>query len=143
MHPKLRVGFSFSSLTLKSTINPFNYILSWLGLTNALEPHGDLLEENLYTLKHLGRKFYFLVHRRNTVYRLLIANTIKRFIVVEKNLEGSLKRPYYTLLWHNMNILNANKPLEFKPWTTNGINVIGDLYNECGTSLTFLAHLFF
>lgn len=62
----------------------------------------------------------------------IIANTIRNFRVVEKDLKGNLKWHNDTPLWHNMNVRIGNKPLDFKPWTLKGINVTGDLYDGKG-----------
>lgn len=47
----------------------------------------------------------------------IIANTIRNFRVVEKDLKGSLKWHNDAPLWHNMNLRIGNKPLDLKSWS--------------------------
>lgn len=72
-------------------------------------------------------------------YGSIIGNTIKNFRVVEKNLVGNLNWHCYVPLWHNMNIMVANRPLDFQPWASKGVTSIG---RNCVASWACLAHLF-
>lgn len=97
--------------------------VSWKSLENNLV-HPRRLEDIWFS----GIKDkYYMLHCGP-----IIANTIKHFRIVERDLRGNLNCHKDVPLWHNMNVQIGNKPLDFKPWSLKGINVVGDLYDGNG-----------
>ncbi len=72
-----------------------------------------------------------------------VASAMKNFRVAENHLCGNLKFHQNTPLWHNVNILIANRPLDFRPWASKGIRTVGDLFSDKGMlSFQDLCHFF-
>lgn len=92
------------------------------------------LEKNLVHPRRLEDVLFSNIKDKYCMLRYgpIIVNTIRNFKIVERNLKGNSKWHSDAPLWHNINVQIGNKPLDFKPWSLKGINVIGDLYDGKG-----------
>ncbi len=62
----------------------------------------------------------------------VVANSIKIWKTVERRIGGPFKFCNSTPLWHNFNFVCGNRPFVQPSWSTLGVNMCGDIYDNQG-----------
>ncbi len=61
-----------------------------------------------------------------------VANSIKIWKTVERRIGGPFKVCNSTPLWHNFNFVCGNRPFVQPSWSSLGVNMCGDIYDNQG-----------
>ncbi len=62
----------------------------------------------------------------------VVANSIKIWKTVERRIGGPFKFCNSTHLWHNFNFVCGNRPFVQHSWSSLGVNMCGDIYDNRG-----------
>ncbi len=105
-----------------------------IGLILNLQFHGGWLK--LTRLNQIDFKIFYLLAQEkkgdNYKFGPVVANSIKIWKTVERRIGGPFKFCNSTPLWHNFNFVCGNRPFVQPSWSSLGVNMCGDIYDNQG-----------